>query len=190
MMNVRNDIPAFIAACCAGSQAHWNQFFEIFHPLIAGTVRQMTGEDTEDIVQAVYFKLIDENYRLLRQFRGESFYELLAYLRQISVNTAANFRRSQGLHRARMTSIDEFVETLATPDNPEARYLNTETSAEIQAAVMRLDIKYREPVHLLIQGFKHREIAEILQLPIDTVSTRIRRAYEKLEKDLKDLVAE
>jgi len=57
------------------------------------------------------------------------------------------------------------------------------------ACVMQLDVKYREPVFLLMQGFKHKEIAEILNIPIDTASTRIRRAYEKLETELKNWAA-
>ncbi|MFZ5631202.1 MAG: RNA polymerase sigma factor [Spirochaetota bacterium] len=182
------DTRSFVSKCCTGSESAWSKFFELFHPLIAGTVRKIVEFDQEDVVQTVYFKLIEDNYRLLRNFRGDSFYELLAYIRQISHNVAANHRRSQGVEKSQTTSIDDFLELLTANDTPETRYLQLEASSEIMAAVMSLDAKYREPAYLLMQGYKHKEIAGILAIPIDTASTRIRRAYQKLEENLKELV--
>ena len=182
------DIRPFIAECCIGSETAWNRFFELFHPLIAGTVRKAVSYDHDDIVQTVYCKLIGNNYGLLRKFRGESFYELLAYIRQIAFNTAVNQRRSQGAEKARITGIEDFIGLLSSEHDPETRYLQTEVSREVMSAVAALDIKYREPVYLLMQGYKHKEIAGILGVPIDTASTRIRRAYAKLEENLKEFI--
>jgi RNA polymerase sigma factor (sigma-70 family) len=190
MAFANSELRPFIAECCSGSEAAWGQFFELFHPLIAGTVRKVVNFDQEDIIQTIYCKLIDNNYGLLRKFRGESFYELLAYIRQIAFNTAANQRRSQGVEKARTTSIEDFMELLSSDDNPETHYLQTEVSREILSAITKLDIKYREPVYLLMQGYKHKEIADILGVPIDTASTRIRRAYSKLEENLKELIVD
>jgi DNA-directed RNA polymerase specialized sigma24 family protein len=50
------------------------------------------------------------------------------------------------------------------------------------SAVAALDIKYREPVYLLMQGYKHKEIAGILGVPIDTASTRIRQSVCKIRR--------
>ncbi len=102
MVYANSDIRPFIAECCVGSATAWNRFFELFHSLIAGTVRKTVSYDHDDIVQTVYCKLIDNNYGLLRKFRGESFYELLAYIRQIAFNTAVNQRRSQGAGEGRV----------------------------------------------------------------------------------------
>jgi len=189
-MSTEIDTRSFVLECCNGSEAAWNRFFDLFHPLIAGTVRKVVDYDEDDVIQIVYCKLIDDNYRLLRNFRGETFYELLAYLRQIAHNVAANHRRSQGVEKSRITSIEDFIEFLSANQTPETHYLQMETSREIMAAILSLDSKYREPVYLLMQGYRHREIASILGVPIDTTSTRIRRAHLKLEEKLKELITD
>jgi len=188
-MSADIDIRLLIAECCSGSETAWGRFFELFHPLIAGTVRKTASVDAEDIIQAVYLKLIDGDYALLKKFRGTTFYEFLNFVRQIAFNTATNQRRAQGKEQARTAQLEDLSELLSARPNPETSFLQRETSAEIMACVMQLDVKYREPVFLLMQGFKHKEIAEILNIPIDTASTRIRRAYEKLETELKNWAA-
>jgi len=183
-----SDIRPFITECCAGSEIAWKRFFELFHPLIAGTVRKTVEYDHEDIIQIIYCKFIDNNYGLLRKFRGESFFELLAYIRQVAFNTAVNQRRSQGVEKIRMKNIEDFLEHLRSDDNPETYYLQTEISHEVLRAIDQLSIKYREPVYLLMQGYKHKEIASILEIPIDTASTRIRRAYSQLQEKLQKVM--
>ncbi|MBS0617654.1 MAG: RNA polymerase sigma factor [Spirochaetes bacterium] len=188
-MSADIDIRLLLTECCSGSETAWARFFELFHPLIAGTVRKTVNADEEDIIQAIYLKLIDSDYALLKKFRGTTFYEFLNFVRQIAFHTATNQRRAQGKEQARIAQTEDLGTLLSASPNPEASFLQREASAEIMACVMRLDIKYREPVFLLIEGFKHKEIAEILKIPIDTASTRIRRAYEKLEKELKNWAA-
>jgi len=183
-MNPREDVRGFIAACCLGSEPAWNLFFDIFHPLVSATVRRMGIRDAEDAIQSTYLKLIEDNYRLLKKFRGGTFYELLSYVRKVTLHTGANYARAEAFRQIRQIQMEEFIDILATSDSPESLYLNAEFAREIQLAVAQLDLKYREPVYLVMQGYKHREIADILNMPIDSVSTRIRRAYQQLQKKM------
>ena len=47
---------------------------------------------------------------------------------------------------------------------------------------MELKMGFREVMALKLNGYKAREIAEILNLPINTVLTRIKRSIEKFKK--------
>ena len=48
---------------------------------------------------------------------------------------------------------------------------------------MQLDLAFREVLTLRYLGYKTREIAEILNIPLNTVLTRIKRASEKIKKN-------
>ena len=62
-----------------------------------------------------------------------------------------------------------------------------ETGAELREAIEKLDAKLRIVVVLhYMEGYKVREIAEILELPAGTVKTRIMRAKQKLREHLEE----
>ena len=55
----------------------------------------------------------------------------------------------------------------------------------VLAAVLRLDEKYRTPIHLYYyEGYAIADIARLLQLPSATVGTRLARAKAQLKKQL------
>ena len=57
---------------------------------------------------------------------------------------------------------------------------------EIRRIVNSLPKEYRVPFSMYVSGFKYREIAERLGLPIGTVKSRIYFTRQRLQKDLKD----
>ena len=69
---------------------------------------------------------------------------------------------------------------------PDENAPTPERHDELYEALGALDAKYRLPVTLYyLEGFKTAEIAAMLNLPEGTVSTRLRRAREKLRDELK-----
>ena len=57
---------------------------------------------------------------------------------------------------------------------------------EIRRIVNSLPKEYRVPFSMYISGFKYREIADRLGLPIGTVKSRIYFTRQRLQRDLKD----
>jgi RNA polymerase sigma-70 factor (ECF subfamily) len=57
---------------------------------------------------------------------------------------------------------------------------------EIRKIVNSLPKEYRVPFSMYVSGFKYREIAEKLGLPIGTVKSRIFFTRQRLQKELKD----
>ena len=69
-------------------------------------------------------------------------------------------------------------------DNTEGAY----DLKEIRRVVGGLTKEYRVPFSMHVSGFKYREIAERLSLPLGTVKSRIFFTRQKLQSELKDFV--
>lgn len=66
--------------------------------------------------------------------------------------------------------------------SPESVY----SSKEIIKSINALEDEYKVPFNMFLDGFKYKEIAEQLELPLGTVKSRIFFTRKKLEKTLKD----
>lgn len=89
-------------------------------------------------------------------------------------------------HRLRRTEdIDEpeHIEKLIHEDEQERR----EIVKRVRAAVARLPVSQREVLALVdLEGFSYPEVAEILQIPVGTVTSRLSRARMTLKSYLQD----
>ena len=109
-------------------EAAWQEFVRRYHSVIttnvvnafhlkAGTEferrPQFAQNSIEDLVQTVYFRLIEDNCRVLRAFRGELENSLPAYLTMISRNVVKDhFRGIKAGKRPKISfSLDELLET-------------------------------------------------------------------------------
>jgi RNA polymerase sigma-70 factor (ECF subfamily) len=92
---------------------------------------------------------------------------------------------------------DRFVETgendtlLAEPAQIAPSVVNEIDAVIVQKALQQLDERYRAPLSLFyLEEHSYREIAEILDLPIGTVMSRISRGKAELRKSLADLAGQ
>ena len=145
--------------------------------------------EAEDVTQEAFIKA----YRALRGFRGDSaFY---TWLYRIAVNTAKNYLESRG---RRPVSLDLELEGLEMLDDseslreqatPERQLLTGEIATTIQQVLDLLPADLRMAITLReIEGLSYEEIAEIMDCPIGTVRSRIFRAREAVDKELKPLL--
>ena len=126
----------------------------------------------EDCVHDVFVHFADApaDMRATRNLRG--------YLMRCVANRAKNLIRRQQLQPVHpMNEQDDAGE----PDCPEGRLIVTEESMRIFKAMAKLPAEQCEVVSLHIHGqMKFREIAEQLDLSINTVQSRYRYGIEKL----------
>lgn len=128
----------------------------------------------EDAFQETFIKA----WKHLPSFRGEC--SLKTWLCRIAVNTCRDLLRSGWFRMWRRSQPVEQLLELQAADEPEK-------NAAVRDAVLALPGKYREVVVLYYnRNMKLKEMAEALNLPIHTVSTRLRRARGLLEKQLKE----
>ena len=125
----------------------------------------------EDAVQETFVKA----YKSFGSFRGES--EEKTWLMRIAINTCKDMRRASWFR---------YVDRKKTLENiPAPIYDRTFEQAELAMDIMRLPRKYLEIVLLFYyQGMTVREIAQALKIPHQTVSSRLKRAREKLRATL------
>jgi RNA polymerase sigma-70 factor (ECF subfamily) len=136
--------------------------------------------DAEDLVQDTYLKA----FRAARQFQAGT--NLRAWLFTILHNTARNRYRDRA--RDHVTVDSEVLERAADGasaqrgvETPESLLLRDTLAPEVQAAVDALPASFREAVWLRdVEEFSYAEIAEMLDVPIGTVMSRISRGRRLL----------
>jgi RNA polymerase sigma-70 factor (ECF subfamily) len=148
--------------------------------------------DAEDLVQETYLKA----YRAFGGFKEGT--NLKAWLYKILTNTFINSYRSKK-RRPEQTDLDEVedlylyrrlggLEAVAASRSAEEEVLDHFTDADVKAAVEALPEQFRMAVLLAdVEGFSYKEIAEILDIPIGTVMSRLHRGRKALQKVLHDV---
>jgi len=118
----------------------------------------------------------------LSEFRGEA--KLSTYIQKIAVNLTLNEikRRKRFFSLFSQKANNEMYEfEIADYDTEERK----EASEIVHKALMRLDPKFRIIVTMrMLQGYTTKETAEILDLPLGTVLSRLSRAQEQLRNIL------
>jgi RNA polymerase sigma-70 factor (ECF subfamily) len=142
----------------------------------------MNNEEAQDLVQETYLKAI--KYR--DKFADAT--NLKAWLYTIMKNTFINSYRRNIKTRQIIQQTDDLslVKPAAGANSPSAESQINEK--EINKAINALDDDYKIPFTRYFDGYKYKEIADELDLPIGTVKSRIFLARKKLMTDLKDFV--
>jgi RNA polymerase sigma-70 factor, ECF subfamily len=148
--------------------------------------------DAEDLVQETFLRA----YRGFAQFKEGT--NLKAWLYRILTNTFINIYRKR--QREPQTISEDEVEDwyLYSKMIGEGMEPSAETSVieslpdeEVQEALSSLPEQFRIAVLLAdVEGFSYKEIADITDVPIGTVMSRLHRGRKALEKRLWDVVRE
>lgn len=138
----------------------------------------LSGDPTEgaDIAQEALLKAFRKlaGYRFAASFRS--------WLLQVTRNT---FRDRVRAHQQRRTKIQRLAQRSVSqrPADPEQELSAKQTRQQLQAALARLEPQFREVVVLFdLQGFAYREIAEICDVPMGTVKSRLKRGRDGLRR--------
>jgi RNA polymerase sigma-70 factor (ECF subfamily) len=148
--------------------------------------------DAEDLVQETFLRA----YRGFHQFQEGT--NLKAWLYRILTNTFINsYRKKQ---RQPQTISDEEIEDWylysklaerGAEPSAETSVIEALPDEDVQEALSSLPEQFRIAVLLAdVEGFSYKEIAEITDVPIGTVMSRLHRGRKALEKRLWDVVRE
>lgn len=146
------------------------------------------GIDLEEIVQHSFVKA----FRTLEQkpedggFRGDSRFS--TYLHTIATNLAKNaYKRGNPLKLEELT--DEHADSVADPQarTPLQELQNKTLASRMQRAIDRLPDEFRETFTMKeLEGLSNQEIAQKLGIPEGTVASRLSRATQRLQRDLRE----
>lgn len=165
---------ALMARVAAGDDAARHALYEGTRCAVFGFALSITrhAQDAQDVMQETYLRAFEASARYRAMGKP------LAWLLTIARNLAA-----QKLRERAKQSLTE------PPDLPaDAPGVTLEDRLVLAAALTRLGDDERQIVTLhATAGFKHREIAKLLALPLSTVLSKYNRAIRKMRAALKEM---
>jgi len=146
-------------------------------------------DDVQDVAQEAFIKA----YRALKNFRGDSAFYTWMY--RIAINTAKNHLVA-AKRRATDSAIDaqdaeqyDNGDWLREYGTPERELLANEIKQVIHDTISALPGDLKEAITLReMEGLSYEEIATVMDCPIGTVRSRIFRAREAIDQQLKPLL--
>jgi RNA polymerase sigma-70 factor (ECF subfamily) len=177
----------------AGFQAQAMQYA----PQLYSAALRMTRRpaDAEDLVQETFLKA----YRSFGTFEEGS--NLRAWLYRILTNTYINMYRAKQRRpqESDLGDVEDLylyrrigsIEAAVASRSAEDQLFDLFTDDEVKDALESLPENFRLPVLLAdVQGFSYKEIAEMLDIPIGTVMSRLHRGRKGMQRALVDFARE
>lgn len=174
------DEQELVNASLKGDNSAFGEIVTRYQGMVARTVKGMLGDTVfaEDIGQEVFIRL----YHSLSEFRGEA--KLSTYIQKIAVNLTLNeIKRRKRFFTMFKQSGDEGIQEydIADPEDFE----RSDARELVTTALERMDPKFRIILTMrMLNGYSTKETAEILELPLGTVLSRLARAQEQMRKIL------
>ena len=164
-----------VAKAAAGDVRAFEQLYTTHLARVHSLVRRMTGgRDTDELTQDVFVRV----WQKLGSFRGDSAFG--TWLHRLAVNVVIERFRSDNLRRQRLHDGEEIFDTLPAPRR------SSDTSMDFEAALEKLPDGAREIFVLHdVEGYKHNEIAAMLEISSGTSKAQLHRARMMLRKHLK-----
>ena len=177
----------------AGDKGAFDLLVKRYQHKVIGLIGRYVQDHAEalDIAQETFIKA----YKALDSFRGESaFY---TWLYRIATNTAKNYlvtrsRRPPGTD----VDIDDVLQAeseseLREIETPENNLYRDELFSVMASTLEALPEELRVALTLReLEGMSYEEIAEVMDCPIGTVRSRIFRARDAIDKELKPLLTD
>ena len=182
---LHTDDNALINLSVDGDSRAFGELVRRYEEMVARTVKNMLGDTqvAQDVGQDTFIRLP----RSINEFRGES--KLSTYIQRIAINLSLNeLKRNKRLVTMFFRSERDDDSELVLPDTAYSAEESDDLREILSGAIARLQADYRSVVVLrLVHGYSSKETAEILDLPVGTVLSRLSRAREQLQLELKKL---
>ena len=174
-----------IEAIRGGDRYAFAEFVRRHNDWVRGVIFGVLGRaDALDDVSQVVWTAVWQRIGELRETRNWR-----SWLYRMARNAAVDAGREASRHRARLKVMAEEAAHggAATADSP---LVNEERQREVLAAIGGLPPLYREPFVLRhMNGWNYQQIAEAMEMPVDSIETRLVRARRLLRDALKDAMS-
>ncbi len=191
-ITVRAEEASIVAELKAGSEEAYAWLIAQYHQPIYNLVYRVLNDpaDAADTTQEVFLKV----FRGMKRFHGES--SLKTWMYRIAIHEASNRRRWWFRHKSRETTIESepteagssfgLKDTLVDEaPSPFDDLVQEEVRARVGRELRNVPEPYRTTVVLRdIEDLSYEEIAEVLQVSLGTVKSRLMRGRQALKKRL------
>jgi RNA polymerase sigma-70 factor (ECF subfamily) len=181
-----NDDAQLIDQTLAGQSAVFGQLVEKYQDRLYNTVVHVVGnaEDAKDVVQEAFVQAF---LKLASFQHASAFY---TWLYRIAFNVAATHRRQRRAMWAAEQARQRDGSPPSAAQSPSRRIEQEECRRQVRRAIGRLGEEHRTVLVLReIDGCCYETIAEILEVPIGTVRSRLHRARLQLREELREVLA-
>lgn len=142
-------------------------------------------DEAADMAQEAFLRI----YRMLDRYDpGKKFF---SWMYRVAHNSCINTLNRRPANVIPVEQAEEYLTSDGkdTAAGPEQDYLQQEMRAQIDNAIASLPDNYRDVVYLrYIEDMSYQQIAEILNLPVSTIETRLFRGKKQLQKKLLELL--
>ena len=177
------DDQRLIAECLQGDTAAFGALVRRHQDRLYHTVYRLVdnAEDAQDVVQEAFLNA----YQSLEGFKGDALF--FTWLYRIAVNTAISLKRKRRV-MVRLSGGSEGGQGAEPADpsdlsRPEHALEQAEQGRRVREALARLSPEHRAVLVMKdMEGQKYETMAEILQVPIGTIRSRLHRARLELRE--------
>ena len=176
-----------IKRCLKKDKKAWGLFVDKYSRLVYWAIRRRLAisklehnqVDIEDIFQEVFLTIL-KSEKLLQ---SKDLKNLSGWIAMVASSRTVDFMRRK-ISRREDLNLDSLV---FKEDFDRQGIFDRDLTSLVREIISNLSDKERVIISLsLIEGKTHKEIAQILNVPMNTVSTVIARAKEKLKKELQN----
>jgi RNA polymerase sigma-70 factor (ECF subfamily) len=166
-----------------GNEGAWQMLVNTYSRRIFSLAYQFSGtrEEAEDMTQEIFLKL----YNSLKKFDFSRNFD--AWLLTLARNHLIDEYRRTKWEKKTRDEFNEYSLKETTEIGPEDAALREETKKRVWEGFNHLSADIRMTIILRdIQGKKYEEVAEIMDLPLGTIKSRVNRGRIQLAKVLKE----
>lgn len=173
-----------IADCLKGDNAAFGELVSRHQDRLYNTVLRLldNAEDARDVVQEAFLHA----YQSLHSFKGDA--RFFTWLYRIAVNTAISYKRKRKLVLRLQPTGDRIGIDPVDPNEASrpGRALDmAEQEKRVHEGLARLSVEHRSVLVMKdMEGMKYEEMAEILEVPVGTIRSRLHRARLELREIL------
>jgi len=180
-----------IRATLGGDRGAFGALVERYQDRLFNMLVQVLGsrDDAADVLQEAFVQA----YQKLETYRGTA--QFYTWLYRLTMNRALSHRRKESRNR-HAVSIDEAKMTtgdqpLDHQPSPERVLVASERCEQVQAALLRISDEHRQILVLReMEDCSYEVIAEMLELPVGTVRSRLFRARLQLKAELEGVLGD
>lgn len=175
MINNLSDLKKILKGCLAGSKRDQELLYRRYSAKLYGISLQYSGsyDEAKDVLQESFIKI----FAHLRSFNGDGSFE--GWMRRIVVNTALEKHRN----RFYLNKVEDIANIPEGSNYSDMSILSDLAAEDLLEFIMELPPKYRMVFNLYaLEGYNHREIADMLSISEGTSKSNLSRARSILQK--------
>lgn len=175
-----NSEKVILAGCIKGKQSAQRELYDRYSRLLLGVCLRYAKDmdEAEDMLQEGFVKI----FLNIKEFKGDG--PLIAWMRRVVINTAITY-----YHKMRKHRYHDDLEEVRESKFEEKGWGETDfTREELMSLIQEMPSGYRQVFNLYaVEGYKHREIAELMQIDENTSKSQYSRARKWLQVRLEHL---